>query len=115
MRSKEESHDYRYFPEPDLVPIIIDDNMIAQIRSELPELRGEIRARFETEYGLPEYDSGILTSTPPIAGYFEETVKAGANPKKASNWVMGDVLRVLNETRINIEAFKVSPSMLASK
>jgi aspartyl-tRNA(Asn)/glutamyl-tRNA(Gln) amidotransferase subunit B len=114
MRSKEESHDYRYFPEPDLVPLIIDDEMIEQIRSELPELRGEIRARFETKYGLPEYDSDILTATPSIAEYFEEAVTAGANPKKASNWVMGDVLRVLNESRINIEAFKVRPSMLAS-
>ncbi|MFC1489625.1 Asp-tRNA(Asn)/Glu-tRNA(Gln) amidotransferase subunit GatB [Candidatus Latescibacterota bacterium] len=114
MRSKEESHDYRYFPEPDLVPLIVNDEMIEQIRNELPELRGEIMERFENEYGLPDYDAGILTSTPSIAMYFEETVKAGANPKKASNWVMGDVLRILNETRIDIRAFKVRPSMLAS-
>jgi aspartyl-tRNA(Asn)/glutamyl-tRNA(Gln) amidotransferase subunit B len=114
MRSKEESHDYRYFPEPDLVPLVIGDDMIEDVRRELPELRSEIRERFETTYGLPAYDSEILTGTSAVAKYFEETVEAGANPKKASNWIMGDVLRILNETRIDPAEFKVRPAMLAA-
>ncbi len=114
MRTKEESHDYRYFPEPDLVPLVIGEDMIEEVRSELPELRSEIRERFESQFGLPSYDCEILTGMSAVAAYFEETVEAGANPKKASNWIMGDVLRILNETRIGPAEFKVLPGMLAA-
>jgi len=114
MRSKEEAHDYRYFPEPDLVPVHVDEAWIGKIRGELPELRSDMRARFEREYGLPAYDADILTSDPAVAAYFEEVIGQGADPKKASNWVMGEVLRVLNESRIEISAFKVTAAHLAS-
>ncbi|MBN1292478.1 MAG: Asp-tRNA(Asn)/Glu-tRNA(Gln) amidotransferase subunit GatB [Candidatus Latescibacteria bacterium] len=113
MRSKEEAHDYRYFPEPDLVPVFVDDEWIDRIRSELPEMRNEKRNRFIQEHGLPEYDAEILTTSPDIAKYYELVIGEGADPKKASNWVMGEVLRILNETRITIDEFKVKPSMLA--
>jgi aspartyl-tRNA(Asn)/glutamyl-tRNA(Gln) amidotransferase subunit B len=114
MRSKEEAHDYRYFPEPDLVPVVVDDDWIARIRAELPELRADMRARFERSFGIPPYDAEILTATPDIAAYYEDVIRAGADPKKASNWIMGEVLRILNETRTDIRAFRVTPSMLVS-
>ena len=114
MRSKEEAHDYRYFPEPDLVPLIVDEKWIEKVKNELPESREEILTRFEHNYNIPPYDNEILTTSPAIAAYYEEVVNSGADPKKASNWVMGEVLRILNETRIEIEEFKVKPSMLAS-
>jgi aspartyl-tRNA(Asn)/glutamyl-tRNA(Gln) amidotransferase subunit B len=114
MRSKEEAHDYRYFPEPDLVPVVVDDDWIARIRAELPELRADMRARFERSFGIPPYDAEILTATPDIAAYYEDVIRAGADPKKASNWIMGEVLRILNETRTDIRDFRATPSMLAS-
>ncbi|MGE0553482.1 MAG: Asp-tRNA(Asn)/Glu-tRNA(Gln) amidotransferase subunit GatB [Gemmatimonadales bacterium] len=92
MRSKEESHDYRYFPDPDLPPLGLDDAWIAGERARLPELPAAKRARFATEYRLPPYDAGVLTQERPVADYFERVVAAGAEPKAASNWVMGDVL-----------------------
>lgn len=114
MRSKEEAHDYRYFPEPDLVPVVVDDEWIARVRASLPELRTDMRARFEREYGIPAYDADILTASPSVAAWYEEVIAAGADPKKASNWVMGEVLRVLNETGTTLAEFKVKPSMLAA-
>lgn len=114
MRSKEEAHDYRYFPEPDLVPVLVDDEWIGRVRSELPELREEMRSRFEREYGIPPYDADILTAAPDVAAWYEEVIRAGADPKKSSNWVMGEVMRILNETQTDIGEFKVKPSMLAS-
>jgi aspartyl-tRNA(Asn)/glutamyl-tRNA(Gln) amidotransferase subunit B len=113
MRSKEEAHDYRYFPEPDLVPVCVDDEWINRVKSELPEMRDVMRRRFETGYQIPAYDAEILTGTPEIAHYYEDTIQAGADPKKASNWVMGEVLRVLNETQRPLSEFKIKPSMLA--
>jgi len=113
MRTKEEAHDYRYFPEPDLVPLVVNEEWLEKIRSELPELRGEMRARFERDYGIPAYDAEILTASPAIAAYYEDVIRAGADPKKASNWVMGEVLRVLNETQCEIAELKVSPAMLS--
>ena len=113
MRSKEEAHDYRYFPEPDLVPVLVDNEWIDRIKAELPEMRGTMITRFEQEYHIPAYDAGILTSTPGIVHYFEETVASGADPKKASNWIMGEVFRVLNETHIPLDEFKIKPLMLA--
>jgi aspartyl-tRNA(Asn)/glutamyl-tRNA(Gln) amidotransferase subunit B len=113
MRSKEEAHDYRYFPEPDLVPVVVDDEWIVRIKRDLPEMRDKMISRFRNEYGIPDYDAEILTTTPDIAAYYDEVIHSGADPKKASNWVMGEVLRVLNETRTDITEFKVKPRMLA--
>ena len=114
MRSKEEAHDYRYFPEPDLAPVVVDDEWIARIRAELPELRSDMRARFERDYGILAYDAEILTTAPDIARYFEEVIRAGANPKEAANWVNGEVLRILKETHTDIRDFRATPPMLAS-
>ncbi|MFC1511741.1 Asp-tRNA(Asn)/Glu-tRNA(Gln) amidotransferase subunit GatB [Candidatus Latescibacterota bacterium] len=114
MRSKEEAHDYRYFPEPDLVPIIITVDWIERARSELPELRSQMRARFEREYRIPAYDAEILTATPAIARYYEDVIATGADSKKASNWIMGEVLAYLNETQSDIEECKIRPDMLAT-
>lgn len=112
MRSKEEAHDYRYFPEPDLVPIRVDDDWIARIREELPELRSEKMQRYVVEMGIPEYDAEVITADPAVALFFEETVAAGADPKKASNWVMGEFARLVKEK--GIEAAKVSPAQLSA-
>ncbi len=116
MRLKEEAHDYRYFPEPDLVPVIIDNEWIEKTTDELPELREEMLERFKREYPIPAYDAEILTSSPATASYYEEVINCGADPKKASNWVMGQLQGYLNETHIDIEEFKskVPPSMFSS-
>ncbi|MFC1693658.1 Asp-tRNA(Asn)/Glu-tRNA(Gln) amidotransferase subunit GatB [Candidatus Latescibacterota bacterium] len=114
MRSKEEAHDYRYFPEPDLVPVHVDDEWIERIRRDIPEMREEMKARFMREHAIPAYDAEILTTTPDIASYYEDVIRSGADTKKASNWVMGEVLRALNEKQIDIGDFTVKPAMLAS-
>jgi len=114
MRSKEEAHDYRYFPEPDLVPIVMDDEWFDSISRSLPELRESMRERFEGEYGIPSYDAEVLTGSPAVARYYEDVIREGADPKKASNWVMGEVLRVLNETQMDIAEFIVTPVKLAA-
>lgn len=109
MRSKEESHDYRYFPDPDLLPIIVDEkwkNDIAKMMPELPQAR---KQRFITEYNLPEYDAEILTSVKEIAEYYESILKMTDDYKSASNWVMGDIMKVVNETKIPINEFSISP------
>ncbi|MBZ4665503.1 Asp-tRNA(Asn)/Glu-tRNA(Gln) amidotransferase subunit GatB [Mahella sp.] len=97
MRSKEEAHDYRYFPEPDLVPIALDKSYIKSIRENLPELPDQRYQRFISQYGLPQYDAGILTSSKYLADYFEQCMTIYDNAKTVSNWLMGDVLRALNE------------------
>ena len=97
MRSKEEAHDYRYFPEPDLVPLVIDKEWIEQIRKSLPELADARTARFISQYGIPEYDARVLTASKFVADYYENTVRLYPNPKVVSNWVMGDILRKLKE------------------
>jgi aspartyl-tRNA(Asn)/glutamyl-tRNA(Gln) amidotransferase subunit B len=114
MRSKEEAHDYRYFPEPDLVPIVVEDRWLDEIRASLPELPDEKRERFVGDFGLPEYDADLLTSEKPVAEWFEEVVAAGAQPKAASNWMMGDLMRLLNEENRPIEECAISPGQLAS-
>jgi aspartyl-tRNA(Asn)/glutamyl-tRNA(Gln) amidotransferase subunit B len=114
MRSKEEAHDYRYFPEPDLVPVVITDEWIEAIRNELPELRDTMRDRFEKDYGIPPYDAEIVTTTPALARYYENVIAAGADPKMASNWVMGEVLRVLNDCQIEIDDFTIPAARLAT-
>jgi aspartyl-tRNA(Asn)/glutamyl-tRNA(Gln) amidotransferase subunit B len=113
MRSKEEAHDYRYFPDPDLVPIIIDDAWIEKIRHELPELPLNKRERFVKEYQIPAYDAGVLTADKALACYYEEVVLLCSQPKAASNWVMGDVLRFLNEEKRDIRNCPITPAALA--
>jgi len=103
MRTKEEADDYRYFPEPDLPPLVLDVAWVEQIRRTLPELPGARRTRFVAEYKLPEYDAGVLTQSMALADYFERVAAASGNPKAASNWVMGELTRKLNETRDPIE------------
>ena len=97
MRSKEEAHDYRYFPEPDLPPLIVDDARIARVRASLPELPAARRQRFVTQYAIPEYDAGVLTDYAGLADYFEAVAAAAGNAKAASNWVMGELLRTMKE------------------
>ncbi len=93
MRSKEEAHDYRYFPEPDLPPLLISPARIEEVRAQLPELPTARRERFESELGLPAYDARVLTESRELADYFEAVIAGGATPKAASNWVMGEILR----------------------
>jgi aspartyl-tRNA(Asn)/glutamyl-tRNA(Gln) amidotransferase subunit B len=112
MRYKEEAHDYRYFPEPDLPPIIVTDSFIEEIRSTLPELPEEKKIRFIEQYELPEYDAEILTSTKQLADYFEEVIKQGVNPKKVSNWIMSELLARIEDTE-EMQSFKVHPEQLA--
>lgn len=109
MRSKEKAHDYRYFPEPDMVYISVDDEWINRIKETLPELPHDKKERYVREYGLPEYDSEILTSSKALAGFFEECVEKGAKPKDASNWIMGEILRTLKDKYMEIEEVKFKP------
>ncbi len=113
MRSKEEAHDYRYFPDPDLVPITVEQKWIDEIRASLPELPDVKRGRFVSEFGLPEYDADLLTSEKAVAEWFEETVRSGGQPKAVSNWMMGDLMRLLNEENKTIEECPLKPSQLA--
>jgi aspartyl-tRNA(Asn)/glutamyl-tRNA(Gln) amidotransferase subunit B len=101
MRSKESAHDYRYFPDPDLLPLTIDEHWIAEIRAALPELPASRRARFTAAYALPAYDAELLTSRKDVADYFEEAVKIHANPKALSNWIVGDLFRELKARRLD--------------
>lgn len=113
MRSKEEAHDYRYFPEPDLPPLVLDPEMIEEARQSLPELPHEKIERFMAQYNLPLYDAKILTSTRALADYFEKTAFACGAPKSASNWIMREVLRLLKEKNQSIENFPIPPHFLA--
>jgi len=113
MRTKEEAHDYRYFPEPDLVPIMAGEEMISGIKASLPELPDAKKERFIAGYGLPEYDADQLVAERSTAGWFEEAVKAGGNPKTVSNWMMGDLMRLLNEQNRDIEECPLRPPQLA--
>jgi aspartyl-tRNA(Asn)/glutamyl-tRNA(Gln) amidotransferase subunit B len=108
-RSKEESHDYRYFPDPDLPPLVLAPSWIAQQRDTLPELPETKRSRLESAYALTAYDAKVITSEPSLAEYFESVVRAGADAKAAANWVMGDVMTTYNESG----AFPVAPPRLA--
>ncbi len=112
MRSKEEANDYRYFPEPDLVPLVIDSAWSDSIKATLPELPQAKKARFVKEFELPEYDAGVLTTEIPLANYFEECVKEGAKPKVVSNWVLSELLRKLNDNNESIETCKIKPKMI---
>lgn len=112
MRGKEEAHDYRYFPDPDLVPIVIEDAWIDEIRKTMPELPREKKQRFINQYNIPEYDAAILTATRQLADYFEACARLGPQPKTVSNWIMGDILRHVPDTR-DIGLFPVTPAHLA--
>ena len=113
MRTKEEAHDYRYFPEPDLVPIVADRSWIEEIRASLPELPDAKRQRFVSEFGLPEYDAELLTTEKPVAEWFEEAVHSGGQPKAVSNWMMGDLMKLLNEGNKSIDECPMKPMQLA--
>jgi aspartyl-tRNA(Asn)/glutamyl-tRNA(Gln) amidotransferase subunit B len=113
MRSKEEAHDYRYFPEPDLPPVLVDDARRTAVAGSLPELPEARLQRFVAEYGLPEYDANLLTQSRGLADYFEATARAATNAKAASNWIMGELLRTLKERAITIEQIPLTPDALA--
>ncbi|GCB04898.1 Asp-tRNA(Asn)/Glu-tRNA(Gln) amidotransferase subunit GatB [Ralstonia sp. SET104] len=119
MRSKEDAQDYRYFPDPDLLPLVIGDDWVDRVRATLPELPAAMAARFESAYGLPKYDASILTATKATAAYFEAVVAAvggdtgAANAKAAANWIMGEVASNLNRADLEIDAAPVSPAQLA--
>ncbi len=112
MRSKEEAHDYRYFPEPDLIPLIIDDAWIDEIRARLPELPAQRKQRLQEEYGIPEYDAGVLTASKHSADFFEKAARQYSDAKKVSNWMMGELQRYLNQEGIEIQQCKITPEGL---
>jgi aspartyl-tRNA(Asn)/glutamyl-tRNA(Gln) amidotransferase subunit B len=114
MRSKEEAHDYRYFPEPDLPPLVVDQARIEAVRKTMPELPEARRRRFVAAYGLPEYDAGVLTQSSELADYFERVAAASGNAKAASNWVMGELLRTMKERHVAITEVPVGPDGLAA-
>ncbi|MCE5212465.1 MAG: Asp-tRNA(Asn)/Glu-tRNA(Gln) amidotransferase subunit GatB [Deltaproteobacteria bacterium] len=113
MRSKEEAHDYRYFPDPDLVPILVDQPWVDKNKKDLPELPLAKRERFVKDYQIPAYDAGVLTADKALAIYYEEVVKICSKPKVASNWIMGDVMRFLNEDKRSIRECPVKAESLA--
>jgi len=117
MRSKESAHDYRYFPDPDLPPILIDDHWIAEIKATLPELPDQRRARFMDHYKLPAYDAELLTARKDVADYFEAALALHRNAKALGNWIIGDLFRVLKERKLDeqlvISRWPVQPAQLA--
>lgn len=113
MRSKEDAQDYRYFPDPDLVPVYISDEWLEQIRASQPEFREEKMERYKKEFDIPEYDIGIITDSKHMADLFEETVAICGQPKKVSNWLMGETLRLLKEKNMDPEDILFSPENLA--
>jgi aspartyl-tRNA(Asn)/glutamyl-tRNA(Gln) amidotransferase subunit B len=116
QRSKEDAHDYRYFPEPDLPPLVVDESWLERVRADLPELPRAKYHRFIDQYGLTEYDAGVLTSERAIAEYFEEAVNRKSkivNPKSLSNWMTGDLFSLMNQAQITVADLKVQPEALA--
>ena len=114
MRSKEEANDYRYFPDPDLLPLAVDESTIEDVRKTLPELPDEKAARFVREHGLSEYDAGVLTASRELAGYYETVVRQlGSQPKLAANWVMGDLSGALNKDNLDVTQSRVGADALA--
>ncbi|MEX1135539.1 MAG: Asp-tRNA(Asn)/Glu-tRNA(Gln) amidotransferase subunit GatB [Balneolales bacterium] len=113
MRSKEEAHDYRYFPEPDIPPVVVTPKMMDEIRAELPEMPNDRRERFKNELKLPEFDAHVLTDSRYLADYFESVLEHVANPKLVSNLIISEVNRVLNEMSISIREFPITPQRLA--
>ena len=113
MRSKEDAQDYRYFPDPDLVPIVLDDAFLEEIRKRQPEFREEKMLRYKEEFDIPEYDIEIITGSKHMADIFEATVALGSQPKKVSNWLMVETLRLLKENNMDPEDIRFSPENLA--
>ena len=113
MRSKEDAQDYRYFPDPDLVPIVVSDEFLQEIKSKQPEFREEKMARYKEEFDIPAYDIDIITGSKHMADLFEETVALGAQPKKVSNWLMVETLRLLKENNMDPEDIRFSPKNFA--
>ena len=114
MRSKEEAHDYRYFPDPDLLPVKLGEDWIEQVRATLPELPAAMEARFQSDYGVSAYDAGVLTGSRALADYFEATTKACGQGKLAANWVMGELSAALNKAELGIEHSPVSAAQLGA-
>jgi aspartyl-tRNA(Asn)/glutamyl-tRNA(Gln) amidotransferase subunit B len=112
MRSKEDAHDYRYFPEPDLVPLRVGESWLSQVRAAMPELPARKRNRFIEEYGLRAYDAEVLTATRPSSEYYETVARVSGDPKTAANWVMGDLMALLKAEGKDIAASPVSPESL---
>ncbi|MFW5490488.1 MAG: Asp-tRNA(Asn)/Glu-tRNA(Gln) amidotransferase subunit GatB [Desulfovibrio sp.] len=113
MRGKEEAHDYRYFPDPDLVPLVLEQKWVDKWESELPELPKARRARLMEKFSLPDFDADLLTADRATAEYFEATVKAGADAKQASNWIMTELMRELNQENLHADQCKMTPANLA--
>ena len=114
MRSKEDAQDYRYFPDPDLTPIFVSDEFLEEIKGKQPEFRTEKLKRYKEEFDIPEYDIEIITGSKHMADIFEATVALGAQPKKVSNWLMGETLRLLKEKELDAEDIRFSPEHLAA-
>ncbi|MBL3540353.1 Asp-tRNA(Asn)/Glu-tRNA(Gln) amidotransferase subunit GatB [Aminivibrio sp.] len=113
MRSKEAADDYRYFPDPDIPPIVVTEELLESTRNALPELPWTKEGRFAEKYGLPETDAAFMAESLPVALYFEECVKSGASPLRAANWIRTEVFRVMNEKGFSMDSFPVKPSALA--
>lgn len=112
MRSKEDAHDYRYLPEPDLVPMVIDQQWVEEIKASLPELPAERKARLIREMGLPEYDASVITGSKKLADFFDACASRYENPKEISNWIMGELLRLLNAENLKIDQSPITPDGL---
>lgn len=112
MRSKEESSDYRYFPDPDLAPVTIERDRVEKLRQTLPEFPDSRKKRYCELWGLPEYDAGLISGSRPLAEFFETTVAFYGEAKTVSNWVMGELLRLVNQERVELEELKLSPKQL---
>ncbi|MDU7058314.1 MAG: Asp-tRNA(Asn)/Glu-tRNA(Gln) amidotransferase subunit GatB [Ligilactobacillus salivarius] len=114
MRSKEEANDYRYFPEPDLPPIHINDDWIEEVRASIPEMPDKRRERYTQDWGIPAYDAGVLTQTKEMSDFYDATVAAGADPKLAANWLMGEVNAYLNSKQVELSDTALTPEHLAT-
>ena len=114
MRSKEDAQDYRYFPDPDLVPIHISDEWLEEIRSRQPEFKTEKMKRYKEEFGIPDYDIEILTDSKKLADIFEQTTAICNNPKKVSNWLMVETMRIIKEKSMDVSDISFSPANLAA-
>jgi aspartyl-tRNA(Asn)/glutamyl-tRNA(Gln) amidotransferase subunit B len=114
MRSKEEANDYRYFPDPDLLPVVLDEAFISEVRASLPELPDQKAVRFSSQYGLSAYDAGVLTASRELAAYYEEVAReVPGEPKLAANWVMGELAAVLNKDGLEINSGRLPAARLA--